>query len=46
MPKSKTSSRSTGFLDSKDQPTKTSTVKQNKTVLATTPLRFGKMIAA
>ena len=46
MPKSKTSTRSTGFLDSKDQPTKTSTIKQNRSILPTTPLRFGKVIAA
>ena len=43
MPKSKFSSRSTGFIDSRDVPTKTSTTKQNKSLFPTTPIKFGDM---
>lgn len=42
-PKGKTSARSTGFINSKDQPTKTSSTKQNISILPTTPLKFGDM---
>src|SRR5574344_2268869 len=40
-PKSKFSSRSTGFIDSRDVPTKTSTTKQNKSLFPTTPRLMG-----
>lgn len=42
-PKSKFSSRSTGYINSKDQPTKTSSTKQNKSIVAGTPIKFGDM---
>lgn len=43
MPKGKFSSRSTSFINSKDQPCKSSSTKQNKGVYPTTALKFGTM---
>lgn len=43
LPKGKTSARSTGILNSKDQPRKTSSLQQNRSILSTTPIRFGDM---
>jgi DNA-directed RNA polymerase, beta subunit/140 kD subunit len=42
-PKGKFSSRSTSFINSKDQPAKSATTKQNKSIYQTTPLKMGNM---
>lgn len=40
-PKSKFATRSTGFINSKDQPTKTSSAKQSKSICVQTPKHYG-----
>lgn len=42
-PKSKMSARSTGFINSKDLPTKSASSKQNQAVYSNTALKFGEM---
>ena len=42
-PKSKFATRSTGFINSKDQPTKTSSAKQSKSICVQTPVKWGDM---
>lgn len=42
-PKGKFSARSTSFINSKDQPAKSSSTKQNKAIYPTTPLKVGNM---
>ena len=45
MPKGKFSSRSTSFINSKDQPCKSSSTKQNKGIYPTTAIKIGTMEA-
>lgn len=42
-PKTKTSVRSTGFINSKDLPTKSASSKENKALFSNTALKFGEM---
>lgn len=42
-PKGKFSARSTSFINSKDQPAKASSTKENRTIYPTTPLKNGPM---
>lgn len=44
-PKSKSSARSTGYLNSKDLPIKTSSVQDNRTILQPTAIKIGDMEA-
>lgn len=44
-PKSKSSARSTGYLNSKDLPIKTTAVQDNKSILQTTAIKIGDMEA-